>query len=292
MDGVIYSYLSLHLFKIPMFRVFHYLALSIVLCSSVGARAEIPFSVVADPWCPFNCVDKDEKPGIMIELAQLALQKSGITVRYKNVNWARAGLMVMQGEANGIVGMGKSPNTLAKFHFHEIPLAFSQVCFYRKQGSGWTFNGIESLKEQRIGRINKVKYGDPAIDDWLETPEGKQHVTQISGEGELLQRMIQMLAADRITTFGEVQANVDYIQKSFNSPLAIEVAGCLPNYDDLFIATTPNVELSQVFSRAMDEGLRELLAHPEQLQPLFDRYSMSLADYLDNLESLGFYPQQ
>lgn len=275
-----------------MFRLFHYLALLIVLCQSIEAHAEIPFSVVADPWCPFNCAEEDEKPGIMIELAHLALRDSDLTIRYKSINWARAGLMVMRGEANGIVGMGKSSNTLAKFDFHEIPLAFSQVCFYRKSGSNWSFNGLESLKDQIIGRINKVKYGEPVIDDWLETPEGKQHVMQISGEGELLHRMIQLLAADRITTFGEVQANVDYTLKSFNRPVAIEVAGCLPDFDDLFIATTPNVALSQLFSSALDAGLRQLLVNPEQLQPLFDSYNMSLTDYLHNLESLGFYTQR
>ena len=196
--------------------------------------------------------------------------------------------MVMQGEANGIVGMGKSSNTLAKFHFHEIPLAFSQVCFYRKQGSEWSFNGLESLKEQKIGRINKVKYGEPAIDDWLETAEAEEQVTLLSGDGDLLQRMIQLLAADRITTFGEVRENVNYTLKSINSPVAIEVAGCLPHIDQLFIATTPNNELSQVFSKALDAGLRQLLANPEQLQPLFDRYNLSLADYLHTLQSLGF----
>lgn len=268
-----------------------YLLLSLFITVSAYTSAEPqPFTVVADPWCPFNCADDAEDPGIMIELASIALAGSDFYIDYSNINWARAANLVIEGDRDGIVGMGKSVNTMNKFHFHRIPLAFSQVCFYRKTTSDWAFKGLESLKEQRIGRINKVKYGDVPIDNWLDSPEGQMHTTVVSGEGNLLERLILMLATNRITTFGEVRTNVDYTLKSFEHPVAIDIAGCLPNIDDLYIATTLNDPVSDAFSDALDNGLRELLKQPEQLQLIFDQYNMSLPNYLDNLKAFGLYP--
>jgi polar amino acid transport system substrate-binding protein len=273
-----------------MLRIVRLLFAAFLAYAPIAGAEQKAFTVVADPWCPFNCEQDGDNPGIMIELASIALAQSGFYIDYSNINWARAAVMVIDGERNGIVGMGKSVNTQNKFHFHEIPLAFSQVCFYRKSGSQWTFEGVSSLKDQRIGRINKVKYGNIAIDSWLETEEGKLNTTIVSGEGNLLERIILMLETGRISTFGEVRTNVDYTLKSINTPADIEIAGCLPNIDDLYIASTLNAPQSIAFSKALDEGLAKLLKDPAELQLIFDQYNMSLTNYLENLKAFGLYP--
>lgn len=47
---------------------------------STQVKAEEVITLVADEWCPYNCVPNSEKPGYAIEIAQEIFNKK----KYKN----------------------------------------------------------------------------------------------------------------------------------------------------------------------------------------------------------------
>jgi polar amino acid transport system substrate-binding protein len=255
------------------------------VCSLTTVIAEDnTVSVVADPWCPFNCDASTDRLGVMIDMAKHAYAYSGITLDYRNVNWARAGRLVMEGADQAIVGMGKSANTMAKFHFPKIPMAFSQVCFYRKKGVDWTFENVDSLKDQQLGWINKYKFGDEAIDAWVQAGLKTGSVFPITGESELIFSLVKMLEADRITTFGEVRSNVEYASNSLVRIPDIEIAGCLDSIDDIYIAFTPGEPSSIHYAQKLDEGLEVLLKDTEKMEAIFSNYGIDLETYYLQLQ--------
>lgn len=48
------------------------------------ARAET-ITIVADPWCPYNCEPGSDEPGFMVEIARRVFAEAGIEVRYETV---------------------------------------------------------------------------------------------------------------------------------------------------------------------------------------------------------------
>jgi polar amino acid transport system substrate-binding protein len=253
------------------------------------SHAQDSMTVVADPWCPYNCADTSNNLGIMIELAQAALAPFNITVHYQNINWARAGHLVMEGSIEAIVGTSKSPSSAQKFHFPSIPLAFSQVCFYRKSGSDWTFDGADSLTDQTLGWINHYKFGELDVDQMVQAGLENGNVVPVSGDTELIFPLIRMLETERISTFGEVKMNVDYAQKSLSKKPNIEVAGCLDNIDGLYVAFSPNKESSIELADKLDEGMKGLLEGRTRVDAIFAKYGIDANEYYDQLNQQGVY---
>lgn len=270
----------------PIFRQL----LILMLAASASGASLNQLTVVADPWCPFNCQEYSGRPGIMIELAQAALGEANIELEYQTINWARAAQWVIQGERDAIVGMGRSANTEAKFLFPDTPLAFTQVCFYRRADEHWTFNEASDLNGRTLGWINQYRFGDEAVDQWLRDREGTGAVVTVAGDSELVQSLIKMLNRDRIDTFGEVRTNVDYANQALTEEPDVVSAGCLPNIDDVYLAFSPESERSMFFANALDRGMRIVLQDTARLETLFDRYGLNLQNYLQNLENMGLYP--
>jgi polar amino acid transport system substrate-binding protein len=223
----------------------------------------------------------------MIELVQAAMARHDISVNYQNINWARAGRLVIDGDLEAIVGTSKSPSSDKKFHFPKIPLSFSQLCFYRKKGNDWTFNGAESLKTETLGWINLYKFGDTAVDKVVQEGLANGQVLPVSGEAELIFPLIRMLETERISTFGEVMLNVDYAINSLPEKPAIEVAGCLEEIDALYVAFSPNKASSIVLANKLDDGMRALLEERTQIDQIMSKYGVDPNTYYDQLKRSG-----
>ncbi len=133
-----------------------------------------------------------------------------------------------------------------------------------------------------MGWINSYKFGDDSVDAWISENRNTANVTVLSGEIELIHSLIKMINTDRITTFGEVRNNVDYASQTLN--MKVENAGCLESIDDVYIAFSPENPNSVLLAKALDEGMRQLLETPENLRSTFQRYGLSLDEYLRNLK--------
>ena len=94
--------------------------LAALLLGSACAQAET-LVMEADVWCPVNCAQDAERPGIFIELATQIFAEAGIQVEYRVTNWARAVQDVRTGRANALVGAVHRPGVHGRSGDHRHP---------------------------------------------------------------------------------------------------------------------------------------------------------------------------
>lgn len=85
----------------PQYRI---VALGVLACllGSAPVCAE-KLVLGADPWCPMICADAPDKPGFMVEAAQIALARHGYQVEYRNMPWSRALQYAESGQIDGLL---------------------------------------------------------------------------------------------------------------------------------------------------------------------------------------------
>lgn len=213
-------------------------------------------SLRADEWCPFNCVPKSDKPGYLIEIAEQAFKTEGFSIDYSTLNWSRAILESRNGKYNGIVGAFKSD--APDFVFPNVPLGKVKNCFYTDAKSTWKFDGLKSLKGQRIGLIQDYSY-DEEFDKYAETNKENSNLIDIVSGDEPLSINIKKVKAGRISALLESQSVLEYYLYD-NQLEPLRLAGCFPKSSDkdVYIAFSPAIEESKQFSETLAQKVQEM----------------------------------
>ncbi len=131
----------------------------------LGLRAEeSSITILADPWCPYNCEADSSKPGIGIEAAQKIFSAQGLKVKYINRDWQQSLSEVRAGQYDAVIGAYRSD--APDFIFPQRPFAYSKTCFFICDDFNWEFEGPHSLSNIRLGVINGYSYGK-SIDQYV-----------------------------------------------------------------------------------------------------------------------------
>lgn len=215
-------------------------------------------TIVGDPWCPYNCTSQED-PGFLIKLAKTIFEKNGHTIEYSLVPWKRAKLGIINGTYDGIVGMTKNETTEKLYVFPTLKMVESQFCFYAANHSQWTYAGIPSLKNEKLGVINGYEYGahSAPIQNYIINNIDKSRVQTVSGDQPLTQ-LIEMLLLDRVSVIIEDSMVIDHalIQMDYQSKL--KKVGCLENVDKVHIAFSAKNPHSHQYAKILSDGIKEL----------------------------------
>ncbi len=96
-----------------------------VLINFSFAQAET-IKVAADPWCPFTCSAKSERPGFLIEVLKLAFAPE-FEIEYIEMSWDRALNEVRTGKFGAIAGALKEDTP--DFLFPTVNTGTQLSCF-------------------------------------------------------------------------------------------------------------------------------------------------------------------
>lgn len=213
--------------------------------------------IVGDSWCPYNCTSQ-ENPGFLIKLAKTIFEKSGHAIEYSVVPWKRAKQGNIDGIYDGIVGMTKNEMTEKLYVFPTLEIAESQFCFYAANDSQWTYTGIPSLKNVRLGVISGYGYGADStpIENYLKNNRNTTRVQTVSGDHPLTQ-LIKMISLDRVSVIVEDSLVMDHtlIQMDYQSKL--KKVGCLENVDNIHIAFSAKNPNSSQYAKILSNGIKE-----------------------------------
>ncbi len=224
-------------------------------------------TLVADPWCPFNCQDSDAKKGYMIEIADLIFSRHNITVKYINVPWSRAIKEVVNGNFHGLVGVGKEE--VPGLIFPSINQGVAVNAFYTLANSTWFYQDITSLNGKKLGVIQDYSYGSfdqEYIAAYKDDRNKIEYVTGIDG----LTRNIDKMLNNRINVLIE-DRNV-FNHAVANRASAFREAGTISE-EEVFIAFSPNRPDSQLLSEILTKGMKEIRASGE-LAKILARYHL------------------
>jgi len=242
------------------------------VCSVLSARADT-ITIVADPWCPYNCEPESDTPGFMVEIAERVFAEAGIEVRYETVPWVRALQATESGEYNGAIGASKVEAT--GFVFPAVEQGRMRNGFWVVRESRWQFNGVESLTDINLASLAGYSYG-PQVEHYLEDPSNAHRVTELYGPTPL-QNGLNMLQRGRIDALLEDEYVFRYEVKQRNEVDLFRLAGRVeldPQFSDVYIAFSPSLPSSQRYASLLGEGMARLRANGE-LDAILARYGVS-----------------
>jgi polar amino acid transport system substrate-binding protein len=165
-------------------------------------------AVKSDPWCPFSCEsgEASKAPGFIVELLQESLKKQGVTVKYENMNWARAVDETEKGKNDSLAGCGpddgdfilpKSHQTIAQFSLYGLSEASS-------------FESYDKLAPRSVGIITGYTY-DKKTQALIDS--GAPQFIKVTGEDPLM-NLLDLLKKKRIQYLYEEDQVFNHYVKS------------------------------------------------------------------------------
>jgi polar amino acid transport system substrate-binding protein len=134
-------------------------AIAMFLGLSAAARAE-PISMLTLDYPPYAFEENGLAKGIAVDLVIEALKRTGRSASVTVVPWARALDSAKNGDADGIVVAGKSPEREQILDYCRETLLEQSIVLFAQADSSLTFDGnLESIASLPIGVVSSVSYG-------------------------------------------------------------------------------------------------------------------------------------
>jgi polar amino acid transport system substrate-binding protein len=238
---------------------------ALVLAAAVSSHAGETITVVADLWCPYNCVPGSAKEGIALDILRRSLE--GVEIQYQLMDWDQAIVRSRAGEFDAIVGAAHSD--APDFVFPAKSFAFTRNCLYAPSKSAWKFSGYAELSKIRLGAIKSYTYGKP-VDDYI---AGASADKMLIAEGEApLNDLIAALDAGKIDVLVSDKNVFSYTANELGKRDAYRMEGC-GEQDDIYIAFSPaNKERAQKLADKVTAAIEDL--QKKHLMPaIYSRYS-------------------
>lgn len=103
---------------------------------------------------------KGQPRGLAVDLLTKAAAQQGHTLRFEALPWARAQLMVEQGQADVLIGPYRSPERLARFLFSQLAFYEDALVFYASPAKAPLWNGDWArLSGRSVGLVLGWTYG-------------------------------------------------------------------------------------------------------------------------------------
>ena len=226
--------------------------------------------IAADRWCPFNCGSSDELPGFMVEVAQKVFAASGHEVHYVEMNWSRAIEETRHGRVNAIIGAFKGDAPDFVFPIEEMTVIENSL--FVLKDSTWAFEGISSLKNQRLGAILGYDYGEK-LNEYIKGSNSPS-VIVLSGDIHPLKRGIRMLKLHRIDAMVETGDVFRYTARELGFTDDFKSVGSVSEPMKAYIAFSPALDKSHDYAKLLSEGIARLRASGE-LTHILGKYGLN-----------------
>lgn len=208
----------------------------------------------------------------MVDIAREVFSKAGYTVEYVNISWARALQMTREGQLDAVVGAFTTD--APDFVFPDTPQGRSTIALYTHPDNRWTYDGLVSLRNQKLLVINGYSYTSE-LDSYIEENQANQdRVWVISGPSPL-DRAIYLLNRHRTDIFAEDVYVMSWWAKNNNKAIPPSRNAGLVGETEAFVAFSPKRKDASSLAELLSAGTRQLLANG-RIQEIMDDYGLSL----------------
>lgn len=250
----------------------------LISCFSVNALAD-KVTIVSDRWFPYNGIPHSPTPGYMIEIARYAFEQGGHELSYQLMSWDRSLQLVKEGKKDCLVGTTKTE--ALGFVFPSKHLAADQIVFIRPKGSTWTYTGIDSLKNIKLGTIPGYDYSNE-ITHYIKHQANPANVTETKGKFAI-EKNLAALTNGEIDVVVDSKNVLDAVLKKMDWADKIELAGAASPLIKLHIACSPRNPKSLEYTQLISQGLQQLRS-TGQLQSILEKYGLSDWQHLDAID--------
>jgi polar amino acid transport system substrate-binding protein len=226
-------------------------------------------TLVADPWCPYNCTLDSNFKGYLVEIAELAFSNHNINVDYVIMPWARAIKSVLEGKSDGIIGVGKKEAPQLIFPTQELGIATH--IFYTKNDFNWQYSGVTSLHDITLGVIRGYSYGE--LDNlYISNPKINPNKVQTVGSVNGLKQNIKKLNRNRIDALIEDINVFDFFLQENIIPNNFHEAG-VAYTENIYIAFSPVNPKAEIYAQLLSKELKKMRASG-QLSKILKKYNI------------------
>lgn len=244
--------------------------LSVATPVSAGEKpVEKTLIIAADEWCPINC-EAGDRPGVGIEIARRIFEPRGYIVEYTLMPWARALSLIRNGDIDAVIGANKNDDPTLLFP--HAPLARMTDDFYVLKNKAFVYDGVHSLKNQRLGVIADYGYSD-AVEKLLRDGGAIPGIVQQVGGDRALEQNIRKLLAGRIDVLIESRIVMDRKMRLMGVTDQIRRIGGVPQ-GNIYLAFSKHRAASPDLVRIFDEGIKTLQADGT-LTLLYSQYGVN-----------------
>ena len=232
------------------------IVLLIIMLNSLAIADDKVIVLAADPWCPWNCEDKN-KPGIAVELAQAIYEPLGYKVQYVSMPWSRAMDEAAKGHVTGVVGADKGIPELKDFIFPNEALSHADDVYVLKADSKFIYKNIDSLKGKTFGIVANYHFQDE-IGKYIEDNyNNSQIVSQVNGIDGVRQNLKKLMDG-RIDIYIDNRYVILYNAQQLGIKDKLKIGGTLKEDWDLYIAFSPVTREAKTLAKIYDEGVARL----------------------------------
>ncbi len=154
-----------------------------IISLPINTYAEKIISARADIWCPYNCMAKDEAPGILVEMMKLAYEKAGYKIDYNTMPWPQAVADVRTGKFNSVIGIA-GPDAVGISHSIKPQMISTTCAFALNNSKKIVTTAKDLLKLNSIGTVKDYSYGEQT-DKTLILPQMKGKINVIATDDAL-----------------------------------------------------------------------------------------------------------
>ena len=101
--------------------------------------------------------DPEKENGFLVAITQRAFERAGYAVSITYMPWVRALQMVLNGDAEALLGAYHTPERAQRLLYTE-PIGSAELVFFTLKESGIRYQSLEDLRPYRIGTIIGAKY--------------------------------------------------------------------------------------------------------------------------------------
>ncbi|GAB6039672.1 substrate-binding periplasmic protein [Endothiovibrio diazotrophicus] len=238
--------------------------------ASAPASADL-ITLRADEWCPYNCAPDSDKPGYLVEIAKRVFEGAGHQVDYQLLNWARAIEETRAGKYTAIVGAARGD--AEDFVFPAEVLGKSVNAFVARKDDPWSYTGIASLENRKLGVVRDYSYND-AVDGYVEAHKNDAERVQIASGDNALEVNLRKLQKGRLDTVVDGQYVLTYTLTRLGLNDSIHLAGADDSPDPIYIAFSPKAPKAGEYAELLATGVAAMRASGE-LQQILAKYGLS-----------------
>jgi len=244
------------LLKVSLLFVFH---LSLVCADEI--------TIVADEWCPYNCVPGSDKPGYVVEIATLVFARKGHHVVYKTESWNRTLIGVRKGVYNGAIAA--TTEELPEGVFPENNLGFYGNYFVVRADSDWRYESLSSLSNVKLGVIKDYNYGEN-INSYIQ----RSPLVFVKSGTDAVKKNLGDLYRGIIDVYLEDHNVANYEAKQLRFEKKLKLAGSEGEPIALYIGFTPQARNSLQYAQILSEGISEIRSSGE-LEAILAEYGLN-----------------
>ena len=236
-------------------------ALYMVLISMVFSTASFGVETItirSDEWMPFNGQPGDTQyPGFTIEIMKMIFEPKGKHIDYQLMPWARSIRCVRNGTYDAVIGTTSEEAEnliIPKEPMYILP----EDTFYVLKDLDWKYQGIESLKEIKLGSIAEYKYSND-LNAYIKLFEGTDKIRVEYGERAHL-NLIRALVYGHVNVIIDAPPVFFWEVRRWNIPFDdFQTAGICDNRrSPVYVAFSPARKTSKTYADIFDLEIRKL----------------------------------